>query len=220
MAGLQRRRFAIAGAASRLRPPRERMTAMPDAQMGRSGSAPDFAELLARAEALIPVLRERAAAGRGTAPPARRDDRRSASHRPLPHAAAEAGRRQRVAVPRAGRAGRGDRAAAAARPPGCWPTSRRITGCSACGTQQAQDEIWGAVARQSDRLGADLPARPRAPGRGRLSAHRPLAVFERRRRRRLEHDRRRSSRTRRAAAASRASSCCRRATTRSSTPGR
>src|SRR5258708_44409 len=34
---------------------------MSDARMGRSGPAPDFAELLARAEALIPVLRERAA---------------------------------------------------------------------------------------------------------------------------------------------------------------
>lgn len=36
---------------------------MPDAQMGRSGSAPDFAELQSRAEALIPALRERAARG-------------------------------------------------------------------------------------------------------------------------------------------------------------
>src|SRR5580704_762498 len=35
---------------------------MPDAPMGRSGPAPDFAELSARAEALIPVLRERTAA--------------------------------------------------------------------------------------------------------------------------------------------------------------
>ena len=34
---------------------------MPDAKMGRSGAAPHYAELLARAEALIPVLRERAA---------------------------------------------------------------------------------------------------------------------------------------------------------------
>ena len=33
---------------------------MPDAKMGRSGAAPNYAELLARAEALIPVLRERA----------------------------------------------------------------------------------------------------------------------------------------------------------------
>ena len=33
---------------------------MPDAKMGRSGAAPHYAELLARAEALIPVLRERA----------------------------------------------------------------------------------------------------------------------------------------------------------------
>jgi 3-hydroxy-9,10-secoandrosta-1,3,5(10)-triene-9,17-dione monooxygenase len=36
------------------------MRAMPDT-MGRSGAAPDFAELKSRAEALIPVLRERAA---------------------------------------------------------------------------------------------------------------------------------------------------------------
>lgn len=34
---------------------------MPDAKMGRSGAAPHFGELLERAEALIPVLRERAA---------------------------------------------------------------------------------------------------------------------------------------------------------------
>ena len=34
---------------------------MPDAKMARSGAAPNYAELLARAEALIPVLRERAA---------------------------------------------------------------------------------------------------------------------------------------------------------------
>jgi 3-hydroxy-9,10-secoandrosta-1,3,5(10)-triene-9,17-dione monooxygenase len=34
---------------------------MPDAKKGRSGAAPHYAELLARAEALIPVLRERAA---------------------------------------------------------------------------------------------------------------------------------------------------------------
>jgi 3-hydroxy-9,10-secoandrosta-1,3,5(10)-triene-9,17-dione monooxygenase len=34
---------------------------MSDARMGRSGPAPDFAELLARAEALVPALRERAA---------------------------------------------------------------------------------------------------------------------------------------------------------------
>src|SRR3984957_14762527 len=33
---------------------------MPDAKMGRSGTAPSYTELLARAEALIPVLRERA----------------------------------------------------------------------------------------------------------------------------------------------------------------
>jgi 3-hydroxy-9,10-secoandrosta-1,3,5(10)-triene-9,17-dione monooxygenase len=33
---------------------------MPDAKMARSGAAPHYAELLARAEALIPVLRERA----------------------------------------------------------------------------------------------------------------------------------------------------------------
>ena len=33
---------------------------MPDAKLARSGPAPDFAELKARAEALIPVLRERA----------------------------------------------------------------------------------------------------------------------------------------------------------------
>jgi 3-hydroxy-9,10-secoandrosta-1,3,5(10)-triene-9,17-dione monooxygenase len=33
---------------------------MPDAKMGRGGAAPDYSELLARAEALIPVLRERA----------------------------------------------------------------------------------------------------------------------------------------------------------------
>lgn len=36
---------------------------MPDAKTGRSGAAPHYAELLARAEALIPVLRERAARG-------------------------------------------------------------------------------------------------------------------------------------------------------------
>ena len=36
---------------------------MPDAGMGRSGAAPDFAELKSRAEALIPALRERAARG-------------------------------------------------------------------------------------------------------------------------------------------------------------
>ena len=34
---------------------------MPDAKMGRGGAAPHYAELLARAEGLIPVLRERAA---------------------------------------------------------------------------------------------------------------------------------------------------------------
>src|ERR1700693_690035 len=34
---------------------------MPDAKMARTGAPPDFAELLARAEALVPVLRERAA---------------------------------------------------------------------------------------------------------------------------------------------------------------
>ncbi len=34
---------------------------MPEAKSGRSGAAPDFAELKSRAEALIPVLRERAA---------------------------------------------------------------------------------------------------------------------------------------------------------------
>src|SRR6202035_5847013 len=34
---------------------------MPEAKSGRSGRAPDFAELKARAEALIPVLVERAA---------------------------------------------------------------------------------------------------------------------------------------------------------------
>src|ERR1700693_5272164 len=33
---------------------------MPDAKMARTGAPPDFAELLARAEALVPVLRERA----------------------------------------------------------------------------------------------------------------------------------------------------------------
>src|ERR1700676_4564296 len=33
---------------------------MPDAKMGRGGAAPNYSELLARAEALIPVLRERA----------------------------------------------------------------------------------------------------------------------------------------------------------------
>ena len=33
---------------------------MPDAKMGRPGAAPDFDELLAAAEALVPVLRERA----------------------------------------------------------------------------------------------------------------------------------------------------------------
>ena len=34
---------------------------MPDAKTGRSETAPHYEELLARAEALIPVLRERAA---------------------------------------------------------------------------------------------------------------------------------------------------------------
>ena len=33
---------------------------MPEAKNSRSGAAPDFAELKARAEALIPALRERA----------------------------------------------------------------------------------------------------------------------------------------------------------------
>ena len=33
---------------------------MPDAKMGRRGAAPDFDELRAAAEALVPVLRERA----------------------------------------------------------------------------------------------------------------------------------------------------------------
>src|SRR5665213_2659974 len=33
---------------------------MPDAKMGRGGAAPNYSALLARAEALIPVLRERA----------------------------------------------------------------------------------------------------------------------------------------------------------------
>src|SRR2546429_6571564 len=33
---------------------------MPDAKMGRHGAAPDFDELRAAAEALVPVLRERA----------------------------------------------------------------------------------------------------------------------------------------------------------------
>src|SRR5215475_486288 len=57
--------LSSAGAASRLAPrdegARERKRAMPDAKMGRSGAAPHYTELLARAEALIPVLRERAA---------------------------------------------------------------------------------------------------------------------------------------------------------------
>src|SRR5207237_2438885 len=34
---------------------------MPEAKQGRSGGPPDFAELLQRAEVLVPVLRERAA---------------------------------------------------------------------------------------------------------------------------------------------------------------
>ena len=39
----------------------EAYTGMAEAKMARSGAAPDFPELLARAEALVPVLRERAA---------------------------------------------------------------------------------------------------------------------------------------------------------------
>src|ERR1051325_4927528 len=40
-----------------------RGVAMADAKMARSGAAPDFPELLVRAEALVPVLRERAPQG-------------------------------------------------------------------------------------------------------------------------------------------------------------
>src|SRR5580698_7445218 len=65
MTAMQGRGVVIGVAASRLpareEGPSERKRAMPDAKMGRSGAAPHFGELLARAEALIPVLRERAA---------------------------------------------------------------------------------------------------------------------------------------------------------------
>src|SRR5712691_13157710 len=58
------------------------------------------------------VARARAP-GRGTAPPARRDDRRSAPHRVVPYPAAGTRRRQRTTVPLDRRAVRGDR-------PGLW----------------------------------------------------------------------------------------------------
>src|SRR5260370_15068441 len=41
-------------------PARERGVVMPDAKMGRRGAEPDFDELRAAAEALVPALRERA----------------------------------------------------------------------------------------------------------------------------------------------------------------
>ena len=136
---------------------------------GGAGGPPDFAELMARAEALVPVLRERAA--------------RTEELRRLPdETIADLHRSGLFRILQPKRVGGSELpfraivelvavigARAAARPPGCWPISPAITGCSRMWPQRAQDEIWGSS--PDNLIGSALifPARPRAPGRGRLS---------------------------------------------------
>ena len=155
---------------------------------------------------------------RGIAPSARRDDRGFAPRRAVSHPAAEAGRRQRIAVPLDRRAGLGDRQGGR--------IDRLGAGQSRGASLDARDvpetgagRGVGPVAGQSDRLGAGLSARPRPPRRWRLPGQRALAVFERRRSVLVEPARRDNAGRGGRHQPCRASSCCRPATTRSSTPG-
>ena len=116
---------------------------MPDGKSQQPGDPPDFAELLARAEALVPVLRERASHTeelRQLPEETIEDLHRTGLFRIL-HPNTR--RRQRIAVPRDRRAGVGDRQGGwldrlgAGRPRraplavGMWP-------------KQAQDEVWAS----------------------------------------------------------------------------
>ena len=162
---------------------------MADAQVEKSGRAARFRRAAgARRGARAGAARARRPY-RGIAPSARRDDRGFAPRRAVPHPAAEAGRRQRIAVPLDRRAGLGDRQGGR--------LDRLGAGQSRGASLDARDvpetgagRGVGPVAGQSDRLGAGLSARPRPPRRGRLPGHRALAVFERRRSVLVEPDRR------------------------------
>ena len=105
---------------------------MPDATAAQEGGPPDFTELLARAEALVPVLRERAARTKEL----RRlpDETIKDLHRTglfrirQPRRVGGSELPFRTLVELVSVIGRGDGSTA-----GCWPILRPIIGFSACG---------------------------------------------------------------------------------------
>ena len=191
---------------------------MPEAKTDQRAAPPRFEELLARAEALVPVLRERAAHTeelRRLPDETIEDLHRSGLFRILqPKRVGGSELPFRSIVELVSVIGKGDGSTA-------WVLANLAAHHWLLGMwhPEGAGRGLGPVAGQSDRLGADLSARPRPPRRGRLSGQRPLAVFERRRPVGLEPDRRDRQRRGDRARTSRASSCCRPAITRSSTPG-
>ena len=158
---------------------------MPEAKTDQRAAPPRFEELLARAEALIPVLRERAARAeelRRLPDETIEDLHRTGLFRILqPKRVGGSELPFRAIVELVATIGRGDGSTA-------WVLANLAAHHWLLGMwpPKAQDEIWG---ESPDNL-IDFPARPCPPRRRRLSAVGPLAVFERGRRRRLEPDRR------------------------------
>ncbi len=192
---------------------------MPEANTDQRAASPRFEELLARAEALIPVLRERAP--------------RAEQLRRLPDETIadlhSSGLFRMLQPARVGGSELPYRALyelTAVIGRGCGSTClgagqpRRPSLAARHVAPRGAGRDLGRIAGQPDQLGSDFRTRPRAARRGRLSAERPLAVFERHRCRGLEYVRRRGQRRGDRAERTRACFWCRRATTRSSTPGR
>ena len=156
---------------------------------GRGGGPPEFPELLQRAEALVPVLRERA----GKAEELRRlpdetieDLHRSGLFRILqPRRVGGSELPFRSIVELGSVISRGDGSTG-----WVWANLAAHHWLLGMWPKQAQDEIWGES--PDNLIGSALifPRGRATPGARRLSPDRPLAVFERRRCGELEPDRR------------------------------
>ena len=120
-----------------------RATDMAQPSTDAATAPPSFEMLKARARALVPGLRARAPRPRRCAACPTRPSptcMRAASSACCSRSASAAAS---CPIARSSSLARSS-PRAAARPPGCSPTSPAITGCWRCGPRQAQDEVWGA----------------------------------------------------------------------------